>query len=135
VDKPYLLGRDTAGNQFLTHIIIDAECAVILRSGEVAEHKLRGFCVGVFLPDTVHIVDTGIDLAVRVIWQHRVNHSLVESKVAPVIGDFEHIINIRLNKPCPDFLSSACKSSYHFGLYLARLGLYIVVIDLWYGEL
>ena len=134
MDKPYLLGRDTTGNQFLTHIIVDVECAVILRSGEVAKHKLRSFCVCIFLPDTVHIVDTGVDLAVRVIWQHRVNHSLVESKVAPVIGDFEHIVNIRLYKPCPDFLSSACKSSYHFGLYLARLGLDIVVIDFRHGE-
>jgi len=134
VDKPYLLGRDTTGNQFFTHIIVDVECAVILRSGEVAEHKLRSFCVGVFLPDTVHIVDTGVDFAVRVVWQHRVNHSLVEGKFTPVIRDFEHIINIRLYKPCPDFLSSACKGSYHFGLYLARLGLDIVIIDLRHGE-
>ena len=135
MDKPYLLGRNTTGNQLLTHIVIDIECAVILRGREVAEHKLCSFCIGVFLPDTVHIVDTGIDLAVWVIRQHRVNHSLVESQLAPVICDFEHIINIRLYKPCSDFLSPFCKRSYHFGLYLARLSLDIVVIDLRYGEL
>ena len=134
MDKPYLLGRDTTGNQLLTHIVINIESAVILRGGKVAEYKLCSFCVGVILPDTIHIVDAGVDLAIRVIRQHRVNHSLVESQLASVIRDFEHIINVRLYKPCPDFLSSACKSSYHFGLYLARLGLDIVVIYFRHGE-
>ena len=135
MNKPYLLGRDTTGNQLLTHIVIDIESAVILRGGEVAKHKLRSFCVGVILPDAVHIVDAGADLAVWVIRQHRVNHSLVESQLAPVIRDFEHIINVRLYKSRPDFLSPFCKRSYHFALYLARLGLDIVVIDLRHGEL
>ena len=47
----------------------------------------------------------------------------------------EHIVDVRLDKPCPDFLSPLRKGSYHLGLYLARLGLNIVVIDLWHGEL
>ena len=45
------------------------------------------------------------------------------------------IVNVRLDKPCPDFLSPLRKGSYHFGLYLTRLSLNIVVIDLWHGEL
>ena len=135
MDKPYLLGRNATGNQLLPNIIIDIECAVILRGGQVAENKLSSLCVGVFLPDTVHIVDTGVDLAVWVIGQHRVNHSLVEGKFTPVIRDFEHIVDVRLDKPCPHFFSSLCKPCHHIGLDFTRLGLDIVIIDLWYGEL
>ena len=135
MDKPYLLGRNATGDELFPNIIIDIKCAVILRGRQVAKYELRCPCVGVFLPDTVHIVDTGVDLTVWVIGQHRVNHSLVKSKFTPVIRDFEHIVDVRLNKPCPDFLGSLGKGSHHFGLYLARLGLYIVVIDLWYEEL
>ena len=134
VNKAYLLRRDTTGYQFLPHIVIDIESTVIFRGGQVAEHKLCRFGIGVFLPDTVHIIHAGIDFTVWVIWQHRVNHSLVKSQFPPVIGYLEHIVDVRLDKPCPDFLSPLRKGSYHFGLYLARLGLNIVVIDLWHGE-
>ena len=134
MNKPYLFGGNTTGNQLLTHIVINIESAVILRGGKVAEDKLCSFCIGVILPDTIHIVDAGIDFAALVIGQHRVNHSLVKSKFTPVIRDFEHIINVRLYKPCPDFLSSLCQRSYHFTLYLARLCLDIVVIYFRHGE-
>ena len=69
------------------------------------------------------------------IWQHRVNHSLVKSQFPSVIGYLEHIVDVWLDKPCPDFLSPLRKGSYHLSLHLARLGLNIVVIDFWHGEL
>ena len=52
-----------------------------------------------------------------------------------IIGYLEHIVNVRLDKPCPDFLSPLRKGSYHLSLHLARLGLNIVVIDRWHREL
>ena len=135
VDKSYLLRRNTTGYQFLPHIVIDIESTVIFRGGKVTEHKLCRFGIGVFLPDTVHIIHAGIDFTVWVIWQHRVNHSLVKSQFPSVIGYLEHIVDVRLDKPCPDFLSPLRKGSYHLSLHLARLGLNIVVIDFWHGEL
>ena len=90
-------------DQFLPHIVIDIESAVIFRSGQVAEYKLCRLCIGMFRPDTVHIVHAGIDLTVWVIWQHRVNHPLVECQFPSVIRDFEHIVDVRLHKPCTDF--------------------------------
>ena len=136
MDKSYLLRRNTTGYQFLPHIVVDIESTIIFRGGgQVAEHKLCRFGIGVFLPDTVHIIHTGIDFTVWVIWQHGVNHSLGKSQFSSVIGYLEHIVNVRLDKPCPDFLSPLRKGSYHFGLYLTRLSLNIVVIDRWHREL
>ena len=135
MDKSYLFGRNTSLGELPPNIIINIKAAVIFRSGEVAEHKLRCFRVGVFLQDTIDIIHAGIDLAVGVIGQHRVNHSLVECKFSPVIRDFEHIVDVRLNSSGTDFLGSLGKVGDHFCLYLARLGLDIVVIDLWNGEL
>ena len=135
MDKPHLFGRNATLGKFPPNIVINIKATVIFRGGEVGEHKLRCFRVGVFLPDTIDIVHAGVNLAVWVIGQHRVNHSLVESKFPPVIRDFEHIVNVRLDSSGTDFLGSLCKVGDHFCLYLARLGLDIVVIDLWNGEL
>ena len=82
----------------------------------------------------MHIVDTGVDLAFWVVRQHRVNHSLVKGKFSSVIGHFQHIIDLRLNKPCPYLFCPLSKRSYHFYLYLTWLGLDIVIVDLWHRE-
>ena len=59
--------------------------------------------------------------------------SEVASKTNDIAGD--GTTTDRLDKPCPDFLSPLRKGSYHFGLYLTRLSLNIVVIDRWHREL
>ena len=135
MDKAYLFDRDTSLGEFPPNIIIDVKTAVAFRSVYFSEYKLFCFRVCLFLLYTIDFVHSIFNLAVWVIWQHRVNHSLVESKFTPVIRDFEHIVDVRLDKPCTDFLGSFRKVSDHFGLYLAWLGLDIMVIDLWHGEL
>ena len=87
------------------------------------------------LPDAVHIIHAGVDLAVGVVWQHGVYHPLVECQLAPVIGDFEHVVDVRLDLSCPYFLGSFGKPRHHFRLYLAGLGLDVVVVYFRYGEL
>ena len=96
---------------------------------------MGGFRVGVSLPDAVHIIHAGVDLAVGVVWQHGVYHPLVECQLAPVIGDFEHVVDVRLDLPCPYFLGSFGKPRHHFRLDFARLGLDVVVVYFRYGEL
>ena len=135
MDKSYLLRRNTTGYQFLPHIVVDIESTVIFRSRKVAEHKLCRFGIGVFLPDTVHIIHAGVDLAVFKVWQHRVDKPLVKCQLAPIICDFQHIVDIRLYKSVTDFLGSLCEGSNHFRLDFARSDLDIAVVDLWHGEL
>ena len=60
---------------------------------------------------------------------------MVECQLAPVIRDFQHIVDIWLYKSVTGFLGSLCERSNHFRLNFARSDLDIAVIDLWHGEL
>ena len=70
-----------------------------------------------------------------VVWQHGVNQPLIKGKFPPVVDHFEHIVNLRLYKPCTDFFCPLRKGSHHIGLYFDRLCLDVVVVDIGAGEL
>jgi len=63
-----------------------------LGSGQVAEHELRQLVRLSVLPDAVDVVHAQIDLAVRVVRQVGVDYPLVKAQLAPVRGDFQHIV-------------------------------------------
>ena len=129
MDKPYLFGRDATGNQLFPDVIVDIKSPVIFRGRQVTEHQLGCFRIRIFFPDTVHVVHTGIHLAVGIIRQHGINHSLVKGKFSPIVGNLEHVVNIRLHKPCTDFFCSFGKGSDQFRLDFTWLGLDVVVLD------
>ena len=47
-------------------------------AAEVAEHKLCRFFIGCFLPNTVDVIDAGVDFTALKIRQHIVKHTLVK---------------------------------------------------------
>ena len=63
-----------------------------LGSRQVAEHELRQLLRLPVLPDAVDVVHAQVDLAVRVVRQVGVDYPLVKAQLAPVRGDFQHIV-------------------------------------------
>ena len=59
---------------------------------QVAEHELRQLLRLSVLPDAVDVVDAQIDLAARVVRQVGIDYPLVKAQLAPVRGDFQHIV-------------------------------------------
>ena len=99
-----------------------------LGSGQVAEHELGQFVRLPVLPDAVDIVHAAIDLAVRVVRQVGVDDALVKAQLAPIRGDFQHIVLRGSNSPGM-YLGGALGQLLHH-LLLQRRGLAdLVVID------
>ena len=72
MDKCDFLGRYAALYELRANIVVHVEVAVVLRCGEVTEHKLSRFLVGVALPNIVDIFHAYVDLAAFKIFKHRV---------------------------------------------------------------
>ena len=114
MDKGDFLRRDALGDELGTDVLVHAHLhadalgvlgcllrlpillfrlglqlrGLALGGGQVAEHQLRTPIVGTLLPNLEHIVDAGIDLAVRVVRQQRIHQPLVQGQLAAVIGNF-----------------------------------------------
>ena len=99
-----------------------------LGSGQVAEHELRQLLRLPVLPDAVDVVHAQIDLAVRVVRQVGVDYPLIEAQLAPVRGDFQHIV-LRGSNRAGMYLGGTFGQLLHH-LLLQRRGLAdLVVID------
>ena len=99
-----------------------------LGGGEVAEHELRQLLRLPVLPDAVDVVHAQIDLAVRVVRQVGVDYPLIEAQLAPVRGDFQHIV-LRGSNRAGMYLGGTFGQLLHH-LLLQRRGLAdLVVID------
>ena len=99
-----------------------------LRGGKVAEHELCQFVRLSVLPDAVDVVHAAIDLAVRVVRQVGVYDALIEAQLAPIRGDFEHIVGACVHAPRVDFCGALGQLLHH--LLLQRRGLTdLVVVD------
>ena len=128
MDKCDFLGRYAALYELGSYIVVHVEIAVILRCGEVTEHKLSRFLVGIALPYTVDIFHAYVDLAALKIFKHRVYQALVKSRLAPVIGDEKHIVLVGCDLALVYLLGSLRKGLNQVLLYLARFHLYNVEV-------
>ena len=92
-----------------------------LGGGKVAEHELCQLIRLPVLPDAVDVVHAAIDLAVRVVRQVRVDDALIEAQLAPIRGDFEHIVLACVHAPRVNFCGALGQLLHH--LLLQRRGL------------
>ena len=99
MDKCNLFGRNTLRHQFLLDVIVHIKGAIPTGRRQVAEHKLCAFLGFGILPDLQHIFNTGIDFAVWVIGQFRKGQPLIQSQLAPVRCDLEHIVLFGFHQP------------------------------------
>ena len=128
VDESYLVLRHATSNKFRAYVVINAE--TFAGSRKVAKQNLGQavrFCV---LPNLKHVVHTAVDLCPRLVWQQRVNYALVESELAPIVSDGEHVVHAGVNLPGVDFRRALGKFFYERLLYLRGLRHLVVVHDL-----
>ena len=133
MDKGYLILRHPASDELFLNVVVNAETFTGRR--EVAEQNLCQavrFCV---LPNLKHVVHTAVDLRPWLVWQQRVNYALVESELAAIVGDSEHIVHAWVNLPGMDFRSALGKFFYERLLYLRGLRHFVVVNDLRFWQI
>ena len=122
VNKSDLLRGNPLGDQLGLNIVIDVEFAVVFGGREVAENKLGPPNVRAVTPLGQDILDTGIDLAVRVVRQEGILQTLVQSQLAAIRGDFQHIVLVRLHFSVPHGLRPFAQLRHHFLLKAAGFG-------------
>ena len=111
---------DSAFDQLCFHVIVDIENARLGRR-QIAENKLRTALRHGLLPYLKNFAHTDIDLAVRVIGQVGVDQALIQRQLAPVVGDFQHIVLIGLYHFIADFVGSFAQFCHHLLLYFGGL--------------
>ena len=68
-------------------MIVYVECPTLaLGGGYVREDKRRELAFPALAPDAVNVLHAGVDLAVGIIRQQRVDQPLVQAQLAPVAG-------------------------------------------------
>ena len=97
VDELNFVFWHTGGNQLLANIIVDIEIAIVFGCREVAEQKLRQLLVFTFLPDLQDVPHTDVQLAVRVIREHRVHQADIQTDFSAIVGDAQHIVHGRIH--------------------------------------
>ena len=98
--------------------------------GHVTEDKL-GQLIGLALaPVFQDVLHAEVDLCSGLVGKQRVNQTLIQSELAPVRGDLQHIVLFRVNRTVVDLGSPFRKSFYEFLLNVRGLGYDVVVFDL-----
>ncbi len=100
----------------------------ILRCGKVAENELCQLVSLSFVPYTMNVVNTHIDFAHRIIWQIRIDYTLVKTELSSVGSNAEHIVNGWIDRTRMNGSSSFREFLYHCLLYFGRL-CHNIVID------
>ena len=162
MDKSDLVGRHPLSNEFLTNIVIYRKDRFLLRQRHsafqcvkqwiiqrfrrlacrsfclrcrnVAEHQLGQLVSFAIPPDLHDVVHALIDLCARFIRQHLVDDPLVQSQLAAIRGDFEHIIHRRVHTASVYFGSALRECLHHFLLMFGRLRHDVVVFHLRGGQ-
>ena len=106
VDEGDFVFGNAQFQQFRANIIINAEGAVILWGGQVAENHLGGTLVSGALPDLKHIFGALGGFAVGGAGQHGVDEPLVQRQLAAIVGYHQHIVHAAVYLAVADFLSA-----------------------------
>ena len=113
--------RNAPCDQLCLDVVIDIKRTVIFWGAHIAEQELRQTAFLSFLPYPEHISHTGIELAVRIIWQERVHQTLVKPDFPAIRSNFEHIVLGRINLPAVDGSRPLRERRNHFFLNLRGL--------------
>ena len=135
VDEGDLVFGNTQFQQLRVNIIINAECAVILRCAEVAKDHLGGTLVSGALPDLKHIFGALGGFAVGGAGQHGVDEPLVQRQLAAIVGDEQHIVHAAVHLTVADFFSTLRQRRHDLFLILGGFQGDVVVMRLRHGEL
>ena len=135
VDEGDLVFGNTQFQQFCVNIIINAECAVILRCAEVAKDHLGGALASGALPDLKDIFRALGGFAIGVTGEHWIDKPLIQRQLAAIVGDEQHIVHAAVHLAVADFLSALRQRRHDLFLILRWLQGDIVVMRLRHGEL
>jgi len=162
MDKSNLVGRHPLSNEFLTNIVIYRKGRFLLRQRHsafqcvkqwiiqrfrrlacrsfclrcrnVAEHQLGQLVSFAIPPDLHDVLYALIDLCSGFVRQHLVDDPLVQSQLAAIRGDFEHIIHRRVHTASVYFGSALGEGLHHFLLVFGGLCHDVVVFHFWGGQ-
>jgi len=137
VDICDLLRRDTLNDQLVTNIVIHAKIAFffkrldlsdrllilsivgiftldrcfccLVRNTQITEDDLREPVLSRFSVDTGNILNTAVEFGVRVVLKGRINQSRIKTELSAVRGNFEHIVDRRINISCIDSIGTVSK--------------------------
>ena len=135
VDECDLVFGNTQFQQFCVNIIINAESAVILWGGQVAEDHLRGALASGALPDLKHIFRALGGFAVGIAGEHGVDQPLIQRQLSAIVGDEQHIVHAAVHLAVADFLSALRQRRHDLFLILRWFQGDVVVMRLRHGEL
>ena len=135
VDEGDLVFGNAQFQQFRANIIINAECAVILRCAEVAKDHLGGALVCGAPPDLKHILRALGGFAVGIAGQHGVDEPLIQRQLAAIIGDKQHIVHAAVHLPVADLLGALRQRRHDLFLILGGFQGDVVVMRLRHGQL
>ena len=135
VDEGNLIFGNTQFQQLRANIIINAEGAVILWGGQVAEDHLRGALASGALPDLKHIFRALGGFAVGITGEHGVDQPLIQRQLAAIVGDEQHIVHAAVHLAVADFLSALRQRRHDLFLILRWLQGDVVVMRLRHGQL
>ena len=124
MDEGDLVFGNAQFQQFRANIIINAECAVILRCAEVAKDHLGGALVCGAPPDLKHILRALGGFAVGIAGQ-----------LAAIIGNKQHIVHAAVHLPVADLLGALRQRRHDLFLILGGFQGDVVVIRLRHGQL
>ena len=113
----FILG-DAHTQQLFTNVIIDAECAVAFRCGQVTENHLGGALICGALPDLKHRFCTSRRLAVGVTGKHGIDEPLIQRQLSAIVGNQQHIIHAAVHLTVTHLLRALGKGLHHFLLIL-----------------
>ena len=102
--KGDFLGRDSTGQQFVAHILVNREADTIRRHGQVAKNKLSEPLVRCFAPDAFDFRHCSIHLGPGMVWQRRVMQAEIQCRLSSVRGHKQHVVFTRINPACPQRL-------------------------------
>ena len=135
VDEGDLVFGNSQFQQFRANIIINAECAVILRCAEVAKDHLRGALVSGAPPDLKHIFRALGSFAVGVAGEHGVDQPLIQRQLAAIVGNEQHIVHAAVHLTVADFLSALRQRRHDLFLVLRWFQGDVMVMRLRHGQL
>ena len=135
MDEGDLVFGNTQFQQFRVNIIINAESAVILWGGQVAEDHLRGALASGALPDLKHIFRALGGFAVGVTGEHWVDQPLIQRQLAAIVGYHQHIVHAAVHLAVADFLSALRQRRHDLFLILGGFQGDVVVMRLRHGQL
>ena len=114
MDELDLVFRHTGSNQLLANVIVHVKVAVVFRCREIAEQKLGQLLVFALLPDLQHVLHTDVQLAVGVVRQHGVHQANVQSNLATIVCDAQHIVHGRIHDAGVDICGTFAQFLHHF---------------------